>query len=97
MILTSIFKKQAKALAESDTQKDEYIRQIGTPTRATGTDIINKRNGWVVIAIYEDRWIGTQSVYTSKVLKQKPEVYIGGEVMVYVDDTSCKGDYLIDC
>ena len=97
MILTSIFKKQAKALAEAETVKDDHIRQIGTPTRATVTDIINKRNGWVVVAIYEDRWIGTQNVYTSKVLKQKPEVYIGGEVMVYVDDTSCTGDYLVDC
>lgn len=95
MIFSGLFKKQAAA--QEDKSKEEKIRAIGTPTRAVVTDVINKRNGWVVIAVYEDRWIGTQNVYTSKVLTQKPCVYVGGEVIVYVDDASGSGDYFVDC
>ena len=95
MNFLGLFKKQASAIDARSSK--ERIREIGTPTRAVVTDVINKRNGWVVIAVYEDRWIGTQNVYTSEVLKEKPCVYVGGEVIVYVDDASGDGSYFVDC
>lgn len=78
-------------------QGKEVIRKRGTPIRATVTDVICKRNGFIVMAVYEDRWLGSQRIYASDLLQQQPCVHIGGEVVVYVDDVDSDGKYFLDC
>lgn len=85
------------AQAAQAMTKGEEIKKRGTPIRATVTDVVCKRNGFIVMAIWEDRWLGTQYSYTSELLTQQPCVHIGGEVIVYVDDVSANGDYYVDC
>jgi deoxycytidylate deaminase len=85
-----------RAVKSRTVTKDD-IKQIGTAMRATVTDVIIKRNGYIVMAIYEDRELGTQRSYKSELLTQQPCVHIGGEVIVYVDNISSNGSYFVDC
>lgn len=82
---------------KNKTVTKESIKTTGTAIRATVTDVIIKRNGYIVMAIYEDRWLGTQYSYKSELLTQQPCVHIGGEVVVYVDNINSNGSYFVDC
>ena len=95
MIFSGLFNKE-RISTQPDVRSYERIMAVGTPTRATVTDVLRKRTGWVVVAVYEDRWLGTQEMYTSRILTQKPDAFVGGEVTVYVDDASGTGDYYMD-
>ncbi len=95
MLFGGLFKKEDKE--DNLAAKLARLREYGTPTPSIVTDIIKKRTGWIVMAICEDRWLGTQTSYRSGLLKVKPSVYVGGEVIVYVDDASANGDYYVDC
>lgn len=93
-----LFRKSKGLSATSrSAQGREVIRKKGTPIRAVVTDVICKRNGFIVMAVYEDRWLGTQRLYKSDLLQEQPCVHIGGEVVVYVDDTNENGNYFLDC
>lgn len=87
--------KARKVSKEEETK--EAIKTTGTPIRATVTDVIVKRNGFIVVAIWEDRWLGTQYTYRSELLTTQPCVHIGGECVVYVDDINTNGRYFVDC
>lgn len=50
-----------------------------------------------MVAVWEDRWLGTQYTYRSELLKTQPCVHIGGECIVYVDDINTNGRYFVDC
>lgn len=89
-----MFLRKSKINKSEDEVRE--IKRIGTPFRAIVTDIIVKRNGFIVTALYEDKWLGTQSNYRSRLLATMPTVRVGGEVMVYVDDR-VKGRYCLDC
>lgn len=99
MIFSGLFSRERNNVddAAEREKRNATIRERGTPTRAVVTDVICKRNGWVVMAVYEDRWLGTQNTYKSDLLTQKPCVYVGGEVIVYVDEASASGNYFVDC
>ena len=93
-----IFRHKASIAAVSRAvEKSEDIKKRGTMVRAQVVDVIVKRNGYIVLAIYEDRWLGTQYSYKSELLTQQPAVHIGGEVIVYVDDVDANGRYYVDC
>lgn len=89
-----LFRGPKKVTREDNNKR---IKKTGTPVRATVTDVIVKRNGYIVVALYKDRWLGTQYSYTSQLLKETPCVSIGGEVMVYVDDLAAEGEYYVEC
>lgn len=95
MLFGGLFKKENED--SNVAAKFARLREYGTPTPSIVTDIITKRTGWIVMAICEDRWLGTQTTYRSGLLKLKPKCYVGGEVIVYVDDASANGDYYVDC
>lgn len=86
-------KKRGTSLEERRSE----IRAKGTPIRAVVTNVSVTRSGYIVMAVWEDSWLGTQHVYKSDVLKQQPLAYIGGEVIVYVDETNATGDYYVAC
>lgn len=93
-----LFRRKSNVYAASrSVNTGEEIRARGTPMRAVVSDVIVKRNGYIVVAIYEDRELGTQHSYKSNLLKEVPCVHIGGEVIVYVDDVDADGDYYVDC
>ena len=86
-----LFRRKSNVYAASrSVNTDEEIRARGTPMRAVVSDVIVKRNGYIVVAIYEHS-------YKSNLLKEVPCVHIGGEVIVYVDDVDADGDYYVDC
>lgn len=93
-----LFRRKSNVYAASrSVNTDEEIRARGTQMRAVVSDVIVKRNGYIVVAIHEDRELGTQHSYKSNLLKEVPCVHIGGEVIVYVDDVDADGDYYVDC
>ena len=92
-----LFRRKTTVTKSAGNTHVEDIKRKGTMIHAVVTDVIVKRNGYIVMAVYEDRWLGTQTPYTSELLTQKPVVHIGGEVIVYVDDVGAKGDYYVDC
>lgn len=93
-----LFRRKASISNVSrQVETNEDIKARGTPIRAVVSDVIVKRNGYIVVAIYEDRWIGTQHSYRSELLREQPCVHIGGEVIVYVDDVDADGSYFVDC
>ena len=83
--------------SNKENETREAIKTTGTPIRATVTDVIVKRKGYIVVAVWEDRWLGTQYTYRSELLKTQPCVHIGGECIVYVDDINTNGRYFVDC
>lgn len=94
----ALFRGKKKGIPQEEKiDYSEKIKRTGTMLRAVVTDVCVKRNGYVVSAIYEDRWLGTQYKYTSNVLTEMPRVYIGGEVTVYVDNINSDGLYYVDC
>lgn len=90
-------RKSLKTKVDKEAATREAIKTTGTAIRAIVTDVIVKRNGYIVVAIWEDRWLGTQYTYRSDLLEQQPCVHIGGEVVVYVDDINTNGRYFVDC
>lgn len=89
--------RHRQANPDNKKQEDDELKKIGTPIRAVVTDVICKRNGYIVVALYEDRWLGTQYSYTSALLKEAPCVHVGGEVIVYVSDLDMDGRYYVQC
>lgn len=90
-------RKSVRSKADKAEEEVAAIKTTGTPIRAVVTDVIVKRNGYIVVAIWEDRWLNTQYTYRSKLLTTMPCVHIGGEVVVYVDNINTNGNYFVDC
>lgn len=86
-----------RSFPKKEFVSDEDLRTTGTSLKALVTSVAMKRGGYVVMCLWENPDLGTQSMYTSDILISKPHVRIGGEVTVYVDRINGSSRYLIDC
>lgn len=88
---------RSKLFVEPQRKTVDELKKLGTPIWAVVSNIVSKRNGYLVTAIHEDDWLGTRETYVSDVKPRRPDIGIGGEVRVFIDDFGASGCYYVEC
>lgn len=75
---------------------DDELCRRGTPVFALILDVVKTKQGYVVVCSPKTGSPYSEKVFKSKPIREIPKVRIGGEVIVYVDEIDCDGEYYVD-